>query len=143
MAGQNKAVLRIEASFESALKQFPERKEELLKAVGESALKTVRGYIARSIHDTRGHIQQGQTYTEGSRRGYVAVHPISVKGDKRKNSVRLVTTYLNNGHVIRRTKREDGYYAGRMFYQASIPAVNRHTAEAVKEMEEKLKDDLS
>jgi hypothetical protein len=142
MEQQNKGVPGLEAHFEEVLKRFPKRKEELLKTIGKRALETVRGYINRSVRDPEGFITNGQVEGEGSNRGYVSIHAKYEKGAGR-DSVKPVTTFLNNGHIIRRKKGNDGWYEGRMFYADSIYEINRNTEAAVKELEEKLKDDLS
>ena len=140
MAQQNK-LPEIEASFGKALKKFPEYKAEILEEAGKQSLQTVRGYIAESIHDTNHHIAYGQVCQLGSRRGYVATRAKTERGAGR-NSVKPVTTFLNNGHIIRRSKKADGFYAGRHFYEMSEPVVKRKLNMFAKQLEEKMKHDI-
>ena len=139
MAARDNGMEKIAEIFEQAAEKFPKHKEQLLSDLGKDALQAVRRNIGSSIRDRNGRIRAGQQITVGEGRGYAAVRPIVQPGGGR-NSVKPVTIFLDRGHL---TRGHRDFVAGHYFYDRSVPQIKRAAEQRVKELEEKLKDDLS
>ena len=139
MAQQDNGMKQIAEIFEQAAEKFPKHKEKLLSDLGKDALQAVQRNIGSSIRDRNGRIRAGQHITVGEGRGYVAVRPIVQPGGGR-NSVKPVTIFLDRGHL---TRGHRDFVPGHYFYDRSVPQIKRAAEQRTKELEEKLKDDLS
>ncbi len=139
MAAQGNGMEKVAEIFEQAAEKFPKHKEQLLSDLGKDALQAVRRNIGSSIRDRNGRIRAGQHIALGEGRGYAAVRPIIQPGGGR-NSIKPVTIFLDRGHL---TRGHRDYVQGHYFYDRSVPQIKRAAERRAKELEEKLKDDLS
>lgn len=119
--------------LDTALKDFPERKMQVLGALGSRVEDEVRTQVvAQGVNDASGHVRSWQRYEVGSKGGYVAVRPVDeVVNKKYGTTARQVTRYLEKGHGLpkghgpsglddRRSGLNDrtglGYVSGFYFY---------------------------
>lgn len=137
--GEKSGIDEIEELFNQAYIKFLFYLDDFYQKVGNKALSEVRRQIDRGVNDQHGWLKRGQGFVEGDKRGYVAVRPMKEKGAGR-DSVRPVTIFLDRGfRPGGGNKRVDG----RNFYAAAVPAVRSLIEKYGKDLEEKLKDDLS
>ena len=137
--GEKSGINEIEELFHQAEIRFLFHLDDFYIKVGDKSLSEVRRQIDRGINDEHGWLKRGQGFVEGDKRGYVAVRPMKEKGAGR-DSARPVTIFLDRGFYPRGGNKR---VAGRNFYANAVPAVRSLIERYGKELEEKLKDDLS
>lgn len=153
------ALIEIAEKLDSIIKQFPDRKQEILDAIGSESLETLQRNIRQFVNDENGFITSAQEYVIGSRRSYVAIRPIyrparyQEKSANWKNrgrySAKVITNYLEYGHPVRKatvrgykSRAHTAYVAPRAFYgvtQKAVPTILEHAA---RRWEERIANDL-
>lgn len=118
--------------------------------IADIAKEAVDRNISVTLNDSHGKIRSWQERIVGSSGGYAAVRPIKGSG---KNSPGAITTYLEEGHRIRRPsgkakqKRRRrinvAYVDGRHFYDAARREVEQKALAVAKEYAEEIANTLN
>ena len=136
---------KLSNDIQKIISEAPEKRRKLHEQIANLLETELNKNIDSSINDSNGNVKSMQEKKVGSGGGYAAVHP--KKGNRGKLRYGELTSYLENGHAIRKPSSNSGRYRPRIkvsyvngghFYQKTASSIEAK----VIALAEKFVDDI-